>query len=48
MSHFSVYVFTKKNGKSVEDLLAPYDENITMKPYVRYTREQAIAKVRKE
>ena len=48
MSHFSVYVFTKKNGKSVEDLLAPYDENLTMAPYVQYTREQAIAKVRKE
>ena len=48
MSHFSVYVFTKKNGKSVEDLLAPYSENLTMAPYVQYTREQAIAKVRKE
>lgn len=48
MSHFCTYVFTKKNGRSVEELLAPYDENITVAPYVEYTREQAIAKVRKE
>lgn len=48
MSHFCTYVFTKKNGRSVEELLAPYDENITVTPYVEYTREQAIVKVRKE
>ena len=48
MSHFCTYVFTKKNGRSVEELLAPYDENIIFAPYVEYTREQAIAKVRKE
>ena len=48
MSHFCTYVFTKKNGRSVEELLAPYDENITVAPYVEYTREQAIVNVRKE
>lgn len=47
MSHFVVAVFT--NGtKTVDELLAPYDENIVVEPYVQYTREQAIADVRKE
>lgn len=48
MSHFITLVFTKDNGKSVEELLAPYDENIVYVPYVRYTREQAIKQVRKD
>lgn len=46
MSHFCVYVFSKDTD--VESLLAPYDENIEVVPYVKYTREQAIAEVRKE
>ena len=48
MSHFVTLVFTKENGRTVEELLAPYDENIVYAPYVQYTREQAIAKIRKE
>lgn len=48
MSHFCVYVFTKKNGRDVEELLRPYDENIVYAPYVEYTKEQAIVKVRKD
>ena len=48
MSHFITLVFTKKNGKSVEALLAPFNENIKYAPYVKYTREQAIAEIRKE
>ena len=48
MSHFITLVFTKENGKSVEELLAPFDENIEYAPYVKYTREQAIAEIRKE
>ena len=48
MSHFTVYVFSKDNGNDIEDLLAPYDENIEMSPYVKYTKAQAIAKVRKD
>ena len=47
MSHFCVYVFHDKNT-SVSDLLAPYDENIELAPYVLYTKEQAIAKVRSD
>ena len=46
MSHFAVYVFSK--DKDIEELLAPYDENIKYPPYIKYTREQAIAKVRKD
>jgi hypothetical protein len=48
MSHFAVAVFTKDGGKTVEDLLAPYDENIEMDKYVEYTKEQLIEKGKKE
>ena len=47
MSHFCVYVFHDKNT-TVDKLLAPYDENIEFAPYVLYTKEQAIAKVRSD
>lgn len=47
MSHFCVYVFHDKNT-TVSELLAPYDENIEFAPYVLYTKEQAIAKVRSD
>ena len=47
MSHFCVYVFHDKDT-SIDTLLAPYDENLVFKPYVEYTKEEAIAKVRKE
>lgn len=30
MSHFITLVFTKENGKSVEELLAPFDEILNM------------------
>lgn len=42
MSHFVTLVFYDKD-KSPDDLLAKYDENISMAPYIKYTREQAIA-----
>ena len=48
MSHFAVAVFTKPNGKTVDELLAPYYEGIKMEPYVKYTRQEAIDDVRKE
>lgn len=48
MSHFTVYVFTKENGKDVEELLAGYDESIVYAPYIKYTKQQAIDEVRKE
>ena len=41
MSHFSVAVFHRKD-QSVESLLAPYDENKQVEPYMKYTKQQAI------
>ena len=41
MSHFSVAVFHRAD-QSVESLLAPYDENIKVEPYIEYTKQQAI------
>jgi len=42
MSHFSVAVFTKELGQSIGDLLAPYDENLKVAPYVSRTKAQLI------
>ena len=36
MSNFVVFVFAQKNGKPVEDLLAPFNENMGVKPYIMY------------
>ena len=47
MSHFCVYVFHDKDT-SINTLLAPYDEDLVVEPYVEYTKEEAIAKVRKD
>ena len=47
MSHFCVYVFHDKNT-SIYNLLAQYDKNLVVEPYVEYSKEEAIAKVRKE
>lgn len=44
MSHFAVLVI----GDNIEKQLEKFDENIEMKPYVKYTKEQAIEKERKE
>lgn len=48
MSHFTVYVFTTPDGRSVDELLAPYDENLPTAPYIEYTRQGAIDIVRHE
>lgn len=47
MSHFSVAVFTKPNGESVAELLAPYDENMEVEAYVDKTKEEALAEIAK-
>lgn len=44
MSHFTVAVFTEPNGKTLEELLAPFDENIEMERYILYTKEELIEK----
>lgn len=41
MSHFSVAVFTD-GTKTVEELLAPYDENIDVEEYICMTKEEII------
>ena len=41
MSHFTVAVIHKPD-QDIEELLAPYDENKEVEPYVRYTRQEAI------
>ena len=48
MSHFSVLVLTNNNSPSVEELLAPYDESISVAPYITYTRQEAIDFARKK
>ena len=45
MSHFSVAVFHTAD-QSVDDLLAPYNENLEVEKYVRYTKQEAIARAR--
>ena len=41
MSHFTVMVMSYGPGE-VDELLAPYDENIEVEPYIRYTKEDLI------
>lgn len=49
MSHFVVYVFTDKEKKEdVDTLLAPYNEDMVTAPYIKYTKEQAIAYQRED
>lgn len=38
MSHYVVAVFTTENGKDVDELLAPYDEEVTLAPYISSTK----------
>lgn len=47
MSHFAVLVLHEED-QSIRDLLAPYDENLEVEPYIKYTRTQAINKMREE
>lgn len=48
MSHFTVAVFTKPNGKTVDELLAKYDENLELPRYVSETKEDIIKRAKKE
>lgn len=41
MSHFLTLVFHEEN-QSIEDMLAPYDEQLPCAPFIKYTRKQAI------
>lgn len=48
MSHFTVAVFTKDEHQDVDDLLAPYNESITVAPYVDLTKEELIRREREQ
>lgn len=39
MSHFTVAVITAKKEK-IEELLAPYDENLEVEPYINRTKNR--------
>ena len=41
MSHYKVAVIHKK-GQSIDELLAPYNENIQVEPYIQFSRQEAI------
>jgi hypothetical protein len=46
MSHFSVAVLHRKD-QNVDEMLAPFDENLVVDKYIRYTKEEAIDYVKK-
>ena len=46
MSHFTVAVIHRAD-QNIEELLAPYDENKEVEPYVQYSRQEAIDHARK-
>ena len=46
MSHYAVAVFLDPNGKNLEELLAPFDENLHVPHYI--PKADIIAKVRSE
>lgn len=48
MSHYSVAVLTRPGGKTVDELLEPYNENIKYAPYIFKTKKEAIESVRKD
>lgn len=43
MSHFVGFVF----GSNVDELLEPYDENMVVDAYVRYTKDEAVDEVKR-
>lgn len=46
MSHFTVAVITAKKEK-LEEMLAPYDENLEVEPYIERTKKEIIEYARK-
>ena len=46
MSHFTVAVITSKKEK-LEEMLASYDENLEVEPYIEKTKKEIIEKARK-
>lgn len=50
MSHYCVAIITKEYPKAnlIEDILAPYDENLSVPYYIEQTKEQFLEKKRRE
>ena len=46
MSHYTVAVFHRKD-QDIEELLAPYSENLEVEPYISFTKQEAIDYARK-
>lgn len=46
MSHYTVAVFHRKD-QDIDEMLAPYSENLQVEPYISFTRQEAIDYVRK-
>lgn len=42
MSHYSVAIFSMNGGNDVDELLAPFDENMEVDRYVSHTKEELI------
>ena len=47
MSHYAVLVIHNK-GQDIEELLAPYSENLKVEPYLEYKHNDAIEMIKKE
>ena len=47
MSHYAVLVIHKE-GQDIEELLAPYDENLEVEPYFKHTYDEALKIVKEE
>lgn len=41
MSPFAIVVLTEKNGKSIDELLEPYNENLEVTPYITHYKNKA-------
>lgn len=46
MSHFTVAVITAKKEK-LEEMLAPYDEELEVEPYIERTKKEIIEEARR-
>ena len=47
MSHYAVLVLHKED-QDIDTLLAPYDENLEVEPYLKLTNDEAIVKAKEE
>ena len=47
MSHYAVLVLHKED-QNIDTLLAPYNENLKVEPYLKLTNDEVIAKAREE